>query len=339
MISTDRKIFDGKSAVRARQIGYAEGWDEVHIIVFEARSKEHGASEMGDEQLSRNCWAYSTRSRFKFRYPHDAIRLGGSIIKDDSITDITCQDPFLTAMAGASLAERFSIPLEIQIHADIGSPYYAHDLSGRIRKMMAKRYLPQADKVRVVSERIKRYLVDQIKIDEAIIEVRPIAVDAEWMKNAPVIIDIRRKYPQFDKIALMASRLEPEKDIGSAIKAWTEVVKKLPKAGLVIVGEGSVISDLRSLISRCGLRDSVMIEPWADRATLASYYKTADLFLNVSLFEGYGMTLVEAQAAGCRIVSTDVGVAREVGAKITEHGSSAIAEAVIQSFNGREEMP
>ena len=62
--------------------------------------------------------------------------------------------------------------------------------------------------------------------------------------------------------------------------------------------------------------------------TLISYYKTADLFLNTSLFEGYGMTLVEARAAGCKVVSTDVGVAREVGAKIIPYDSEQIAAAI-----------
>jgi glycosyltransferase involved in cell wall biosynthesis len=40
--------------------------------------------------------------------------------------------------------------------------------------------------------------------------------------------------------------------------------------------------------------------------------KTADLFLVTSNYEGYGMTIVEALAAGCTVVSTDVGCAREV---------------------------
>ena len=168
---------------------------------------------------------------------------------------------------------------------------------------------------------------------ESRIEVRPVAIDIEKIKNAPVLeaADLRRKYPQFDKIVLMASRLEKEKNIQLAINSWPGVLKEFPKAGLVIVGSGSCEKDLRS----CALRlapSNVIIESWADFGTLVSYYKTADVFLNTSLFEGYGMTLVEAQVAGCRIVSTDVGVAKEVGARIVGWDEKEVAEAIIQSL-------
>ena len=76
--------------------------------------------------------------------------------------------------------------------------------------------------------------------------------------------------------------------------------------------------------------NNVIFEKWIDRETLFSYYKTVDLFLVTSLYEGYGMTLVEAQAAGCPIISTDVGVAREVGARIIDHDSLSVAKTVIQ---------
>jgi glycosyltransferase involved in cell wall biosynthesis len=51
------------------------------------------------------------------------------------------------------------------------------------------------------------------------------------------------------------------------------------------------------------------------------------------MFEGYGMTLVEAEAAGSKIVSTDVGVADEVGASIVEHDSVDIAKKVVEVFS------
>ena len=128
----------------------------------------------------------------------------------------------------------------------------------------------------------------------------------------------------------MASRLEVEKNIDLAIKAFKEVVQKIPKAGLIIVGKGSEQGRLEALCLRLSLKQSVVFEPWADKQTLASYYKTADLFLNTSLFEGYGMTFVEAKAAGCKIVSTDVGIAPETEAILVEHEVGDVAQRVLQ---------
>ncbi len=58
------------------------------------------------------------------------------------------------------------------------------------------------------------------------------------------------------------------------------------------------------------IKANVIFEPWTD--DLVSYYKTADLFLLTSNHEGYGMSVVEAMAAGCPLIMTDVGCAREL---------------------------
>ncbi len=324
MISTDVNIFIEGSAVRLRQIEYAKAYEEVHIIVL-------GSYILGETALSSNCYAYSTRSRFKLFAPFKAISLGRFIISGRKITEMTCQDPFLTALVGVSLQKQCHIPLEMQVHTDIGSTYFTYTLGNKIRKMLALQYLPKADTIRVVSNKIKEYLVGVLSITDSKIEVRPIFVDTEKIRQAMVIqgSDLHAKYPQFTNIVLMASRIEPEKNIELAIHSWHEVLKNIPQAGLVIVGSGSQQKRLAVLVSKLGITSSVIFESWTNQSTLYSYYKTADVFLNTSLFEGYGMTLVEAYATGCKIVSTDVGVAKEIGANIVDWNKDAIANSIL----------
>ncbi|MDE1941412.1 MAG: glycosyltransferase, partial [Patescibacteria group bacterium] len=286
--------------------------------------------------LSSSCFAYSTDSVSRFLYPFDAKKLGRELIEKHGITDITCQDASLTAMAGVALKERFKrrgLSLEIQVHEDLGSPNYGFTLMNRLRRRLAFRNLPKADHIRVVSERIKDFIVRRLAIDPAKIEVRPIAVDAGWLKDAPVIpgADLRMKHPQFDKIVLMVGRLEPEKDFELAIDSWPLVLKALPKAGLVIVGSGSRLEALKERAEKVGAGDSIAFEGWGGNY-LASYYKSCDLFLVTSLFEGYGMALKEAQAAGCRIVSTDVGIAREAGAEIVGWDPKSVADGIVRTL-------
>jgi len=334
MISTDRAIFQEGSAVRARQVEYAREWDEVHIIVFAGR-------EHREQSIAPNCFVYPTRSVFKIMYPFGAIRIGGFIIGRRGITDITCQDSSLTAMAGVALKKERArigqnVSLEIQVHEDLGSPNFAYSIKNRIRAWMARSYLPQADSIRVVSARIKGFLTERLKIDGSKIAVKPIKVDTDAIKSASVIpgADLRAKYPRFSKIVLMAGRLEPEKNFGLAVRAWPAVVAAQPRAGLIIVGHGSEETRLRSLARSLGVEQSVAFEPWADKPTLISYYKTADLFLNTSLFEGYGMALVEARAAGCPIVSTDVGIAPDIGATIVGWTAPEVAQGLIAALRG-----
>ncbi|MCX6715945.1 MAG: glycosyltransferase [Candidatus Taylorbacteria bacterium] len=320
-LGTDRLLFEEGSSVRDRILGYARDWDEIHIIV----SADKNFTETA---IGNNVWIYPTRSKVKAFYPLHMRNLGRFIIKRRNITNITCQDPFLTAIAGVGLKKEFGLPLEIQVHTDIGSPNYPRTVGNKIRKALALSYLPKADSIRVVSGRVKKYLVEGLAISESKITVRPIAVDVEKIKNTPVTVDLRKKYPQFDKIILMASRLTEEKNIGLALRALPAVLRLCPKAGLVIVGRGPKETELKKLTQKLGLAESVVFEDWIDPATLVSYYKTSDLFLNTSLFEGYGMTLVEAKAAGCMIVSTDVGVARDIGTRIIPDDSDGAASVI-----------
>jgi glycosyltransferase involved in cell wall biosynthesis len=309
-IGTDRKIFEKNSAVRARVTGYGILSDELHIIIF--AKKNAGFIE---EKISENVFIYPTQSTTRFGYIFDAIKIGRLILSKDcqpSTTDwtISCQDPFETGLVGTRLSQKFSMPLELQIHTDIGSPYFTYSFLNKIRMMMARYMLPKASHIRVVSARVEKYLVDQLKIDSSIIEIRPITVDVEKLKNSPVTIDLHKKYPQFKKIVLMASRLEKEKNIAFALRVWKKVSENISDAGLIIVGSGGEESALKSLTQKLGLEKSVAFEPWTNE--LFSYYKVTDVFLLTSFFEGYGMTLVEANAVDCVIVSSDVGVAPEL---------------------------
>lgn len=312
MISTDRKIFEQGSAVRARMVEYGRSLDELHIIIFAKR----GAGFVS-EKISDTVNVYPTQSRTRLGYIFDAVRTGKGILGARAVLgageadfQISCQDPFETGLAGVFLAKRFSLPLELQIHTDIGSPYFGYSLINKVRSFLASYTIPKASRVRVVSHRIKNYLVEHLKTPLERIEVRPIKIDIEKLKASPITVDLHKKYPGFRKIVLMASRLEREKSINFALQVWQQVSLVVPDTLLLVVGSGREERVLQTSVQKLGLEKTVVFEPWTSE--LASYYKTADVFLLTSLFEGYGMTLVEASVLGRPIVSSDVGVASEL---------------------------
>lgn len=291
IISTDKKVFEPKSEVRLRIYDYASEVGNLFVVTL--------GNNRGLEMEGHIKFLGLSRWRAFFWQPKEKYDL------------VTSQDPFETGLIARRLAKILGAQLELQIHTDIGSYYFRREsLKNRFRFFLARLLLPKADKIRVVSQRIKNYLVSNLGIAESKIYVKPIFVDIEKIKQTPITIDLRKKYPQFDQIILMASRLTKEKNIGLAIEAMREVVKQKPKTGLVIAGSGSEEKSLKLKTKSYKLEVTVVFEPWINHETLVSYYKTCDLFLLTSWYEGYGMTLVEAQAAGCKIVSTDVGVAR-----------------------------
>jgi glycosyltransferase involved in cell wall biosynthesis len=330
MISTDRKLFEEGSDVAKRQIELAKSFGHLDIICFSL--KRAGFKKVF---LSENCTVYPTESFSVWSYVLGTIGLGVSISKRQKVNIITCQDAFLAGSAGVILKSKISAKLEIQVHTDIGSPYFTYNLSNRIRKMLAKYCLRRADKIRVVSSRIKSYLVDKLHIDQKIIEIRPIAIDLATITTTPISIDLHKKYGGYKRIILMASRFEPEKNFTLALQAFARVLKESSDTALVLVGHGSEEKRIISMCHRFGIINNVIIEPWVDRATLFSYYKTADAFLNTSFYEGYGMTIVEARACGCTVVSTDVGIAAENGAKIVSFDVMDVAGTLLEVLNNK----
>ncbi len=280
MISNDKKIWDPQSAVAQRQIENAKKFDEVHILLRGKTKEMH---------LGSNVWVYGRWWRYN---------LARFIIGKRGITHITCQDPFENGLIGVLLKKRHVVNLELQIHTDIGSPYFQNEnFKNKIRTYLSKYTLSYADHVRVVSNRIKDYVKKYV--DESKIEVRPIFVDVEKIKSAP-------RVPHDKKTILCVSRLEPEKRVNWVIEA----MKDIKDAELKIVGDGSQRKALEAKAQ--GL--PIKFYGWVNDTV--PFYKGADIFINTSLYEGYGMTLVEAQAAGLKILSTDVGIAKEVGATI-----------------------
>ena len=326
-ISTDKNIFDKNSAVFARQIEYAKKLNHLHIIVLSNKKFK----DLHFENIS----IYSTNSRNKISSVFDAIKIGKKI---ENIDEITCQDPFECGYAGYKL-KRSNQKIEFQIHTDLYSPNFTSLKLGIklcvlnfIRQRIANFLLPKADRIRVVSKMISDSLEAKSWKPKATIEIRPIQIDINKIINTKVNVDLHKKYPQFEKIILMASRLSPEKNIGLAIDVFSKFIKKYPKTGLLIVGSGQEKESIKHKVESKKISDSVILEDWQNQETIYSYYKTADLFLNTSLYEGYGMTLVEAKTAGCKIVSTDVGVARELNISIVATNRSCLFKAIIEAI-------
>lgn len=300
-ISLDKKIIAAGSESRKRQIEYGKALGELYVVVLNC-GQEHS------EQAGLGTWVYSTGSRSKVFMVWDAVRLGKKMPRPDIVT---AQEAF-SGLAAYCLKRFFKVPFQLQIHTDFLSPYFRRESLKRWFEYRLFLFLiPRADCIRVVSERIKKSLVEKFKnYPLSSIRVVPVFVDIKAITDAEPKTDLKKKYPGYDFYVLMASRFTIEKNIGLAVEAMSRLIKNHPKVALVIVGAGPLEGDIKSKIRSLNLEDNVKVEGWTD--DLVSYYKTADLYLLASNYEGYGRTLVEAAAAGCKVLASDVGVAGEI---------------------------
>jgi glycosyltransferase involved in cell wall biosynthesis len=310
MISSDRLLFEEGSAVSGRLREYGDLVGELHIVVLALSSLG-----LSPKKLGENVWLYPTNSFSKFFYIHDAATLGKKIILEKKFVRgksvITAQDPFECGSAALKVKNKWRLPLEIQLHTDPFSPYFTGFLNS-IRKSMASKVLARADSIRVVSESLKANIS---RYTQAPITVLPIYVDKEKIESQRISFDIHAKYP-WHFILLTVSRLAPEKNLILALQTLSLVRQKFPETGLIIVGSGPAEGMLRSLVKKMNLEGAVEFAGWQN--DLASFYRTSNVFLQTSLFEGYGLSLVEAGLSGLPVVTTPVGIAQEF-----EHGKDA----------------
>ena len=113
-----------------------------------------------------------------------------------------------------------------------------------------------------------------------------------------------------DFLIIQVARLDGLKDHLTAVRAMSEVVRKIPHARLVLVGEGPERAKIEPLIEELGLQDHVIL--LGARRDVPRLLFTADAFLLTSISEGIPLTIIEAMAAGLPVVSTDVGGVREI---------------------------
>jgi glycosyltransferase involved in cell wall biosynthesis len=307
MISSDRNILTPRSAVAERMKEYASLVGELHIVLLSKKSLGLSAT-----QLSENLWIYPTASSIRWFYPFDASRIGKKIVFDQKFVRgkslITTQDPFESGWAGLKIKRKWRIPLEVQLHTDPFSPYF-YGLLNKIRRILANRVIRSADRIRVVTHTLGDKIATHYNIEHTKISVLPIFVDKERILNEQITFDLRAKYGwQFT--LLTVARLTPEKNLSFALNVLKKVSERFHSVGLVIVGSGPLEETLKNQAEKMGLKNKVVFEGWKE--DLASYYRTANAYIQTSKFEGYGLSLIEAGLSGLPVVTTPVGIANEL---------------------------
>lgn len=326
IIGTDRKLFISESPVRERHIGYASQYARLDIIVFARRSLK-----LESEQLAQNLKLIPTRSLFSVFYVFDAYRQAVACITSSRSQKIvlSTQDPFECGIIGVLLKRRFPhICFEVQLHTDPFSPYFKkHSVLNRVRYLIAPYVYKCADRIRVVLARVKDDLVLQYHIKPEMIRVEPIALDVQQLQHVKDTFDFHERFRGVDIVLISVGRFEKEKNLFFTLKIARALAESGVKLKLVYIGQGSLESQLREQAER-ELPGRVHFETALSPEEIWTYMRHG-ILVHTSLYEGYGLVLAEAVACGGRIVTADVGVARELASSYTK---LSIADYRIDDF-------
>ncbi len=143
---------------------------------------------------------------------------------------------------------------------------------------------------------------------------------------------------QESKIILAVGRLAARKGYGSLIKGFSKLQKRIPTSRLVIVGRGHLKSRLLKQAKRLGVGDFVHIESGMSFPELAQLYRSANLVVYPSFYEGQGLIPLEAMSSGVPIVTVDHGplpemVDESVGALFKMGNTESMIGALERTLN------
>jgi glycosyltransferase involved in cell wall biosynthesis len=286
---------------------------------FWPRSLERLADGAMMENLSRNRWLYLQAPLLFLFGLIAAFRLARSMRPAVIHAHWFVPQGIVAVLVGGLLG----IPVVITSH---GGDVYG--LRGRLWNALRRVLAARCKSVTVVSRDMAANLPDVMTQGRERPKVMPMGVDTQRFAVGSV------RHAESDETVLFVGRLARKKGVQYLIRAFTHVSERHPEARLLVVGDGPCRGELETLSSQLGLADRVHFTGARPPAELPGFYGNSRVFVSPSLTEGFGITSVEAMAAGCPVVATSVGgvpdvvVHERTGLLVEPESSIALAAAI-----------
>ena len=184
------------------------------------------------------------------------------------------------------------------------------------------------------SEATARDLFHFYRLPESQVRVVPLGVD-------PAFFEIAARRGRPEPFLLSASTLHPHKNLDGLLRAFAEFRRVKPEFRLVICGlHGFFTGPLHELRESLGLAAAVDFPGWIPRPDLHDLFARAAAFVYPSLFEGFGLPVVEALAAGvptaCSAIEPLSWIAQNAALQFDPRDPSAIAAAMLRLVDDAE---
>lgn len=300
----DRNRFDiSVLCLRAKGL-FATDVEALGIPVYLAEQKEHGADYFAFRKVAR----LLRELRIDVIHTHNT-------------------QPFFDGTIGAVLAGVRTV-----VHTD-----HARAFPDKLRYMVAEWAMSlYAYRVVGCSEHTSQQLMRYEKISKRKIVTIPNGIDGSRFE---LTIDRQAKRRELGiheqgSVIGLAVRLSDQKGITFLLQAMPRILAKHPDTTLLIAGDGDLRMDLERETQQLGI--AARVKFCGPRKDIPELLKLLDLYVLPSKWEGLPMVILEAMAAGCPIVATDVGgnstavVDGVTGALVPPQDPGALADAIIR---------
>lgn len=209
------------------------------------------------------------------------------------------------------------IPTVLTVHDLIYKlyPAYHKKLNYWYLNLAMPLFCRRAEAIIAVSEATKRDIVEYYGVNPAKIHVVYEAAAAHFQPPKPAEIDrVRQQYDLPDRFLIHLSTIEPRKNLDRLVDALQIVRQEDEKLSLILAGaRGWLYHDFFARIEAEGLENVVRPLGWVDDEDLPGVIGAASLAVQPSLYEGFGLPILEHMACGQVVAASSSSSHPEVG--------------------------
>ena len=237
--------------------------------------------------------------------------------------------PHYTLPLGLSM--RSVVTIHDVIHLKF--PEYFTTLQRGYARLMIAHAAKASDAVIVDSEFAGRELLRSVSVPREKLHVIPLGVSGAYRPDptGESVERFRRVYGISGPFLLYVGSLKPYKNVGLLITALAHAGRE--DVRLVCVGENvGADRDLAALTVRAGMQQRVVSLGWLPEDDVVAAYRAAAALVLPSLYEGFGLPVLEAMACGTPVISSHAASLPEVGGdaaiSISPESEKELADAI-----------
>lgn len=176
--------------------------------------------------------------------------------------------------------------------------------------------IERADAILVISENTKADLINLLGADERKITVTHLGADAIFQKVADpaTLARCAEKYHLPENYILFVGSLEPRKNVASLIGAYSKLPPSLRKAYKLVIagGSGWLNSQIYEKLQALKLEEDTQFIGYVEQEDMPALFTQASLFVYPSLYEGFGLPVLEAMSCGTPTITSNISSIPEI---------------------------
>lgn len=244
------------------------------------------------------------------------------LINETGKFDVIHAHDWLVAFAAKTIKGAYGIPIVATIHAtEHGRNWGLHNDLQRYINNIEAWFTKESDRVIVNSDYMKDEVSEIFDLSPEKIHIIPNGIRTDKFDGVEPDILFRRTFAlDEEKIVFFVGRIVNEKGVHILIDSVPKILKTYPHTKFVIVGKGPQLDYLKWKVWNLGIVEKVYFTGYVNDEDLMKLYKCVDVAVFPSLYEPFGIVVLEGMVAKVPVVVSDTG---GLGS-IVEHGVNGL---------------